>query len=462
MTPLHFSDALRLAARTASDANAAAVIAALTAPAGTAGAVVPEVRLIRDVHGRLRFAVDVEHKNYPAAHRAALEAGQAALGPWSGGATVLFRDQFSNPAAVFASPDWHATRVPQGYSADDEPQDVRTVLLLDRQITGQDWLRTPVAGGHGPAHRVVFFGLKGGVGRSTALAMAAWGLAHQGRKVLLVDFDLESPGLSSLVLPAERVPEFGLVDWLVEDAVGQGAALLPRMVANSPLSDGTTGTVRVATAMGRDERDYLPKLARAYADVPGPAGPKPLGARLRELLEQLEVQEKPDLVLIDSRAGLHDLAAVAITGLADSALLFATDSAQTWAGYRQLFAHWQRRPDVVSHVRERLQIVRALQPVKGRAESLKHFKQQAYQLFTGLYDTIPPGVAVAGAAMPYNPAETDEAAPHSPIQIGWSEQFQEFDPRLRPEDGGATPEEIEAVFGRLIKWVDDRRQGPTP
>ncbi|MEY4415648.1 MAG: hypothetical protein RIQ53_2941 [Pseudomonadota bacterium] len=468
MSPLHFADALRAAARTASDTTATTMALDAAAAAATPPVQIntPPVRLIRDVHGRLRFAVDGPKGTYPAAAKAALEAGQAALGPWSGGARVLFRDEFSNPTAVFSSPDWHATRVPLAYNADDEPQDVRTVLLLDRQIVGQDWLRTSPAGAHGQAHRVVFFGLKGGVGRSTALSLTAWGLAREGRRVLLVDFDLESPGLSSLVLPAQRVPEFGLVDWLVEDAVGQGSALLPAMVADSPLGEGTTGGVRVATAMGRDERDYLPKLARAYADVAGPTGPRPLGARLRELLEQLEAQEQPDVVLIDSRAGLHDLAAVAITGLADSALLFATDGAQTWAGYRQLFTHWQRRPEVVSHVRERLQIVRALQPAKGRAESLRRFKQAAYQLFSGLYDTIPPADAAApaaGAGAPdlFHPLETEEQAPHSPIQIGWSEQFQEFDPRLRPEDGGATPEEIEAIFGRLIKWVDERCQETT-
>ena len=445
-TTLHFADVLRLAARTATD---------------PALPTTPAVRLIRDVHGRLRFAVDSAEKTYPTAATATLVAGLAALGPWSGGNTVLFHDQFANPAAVFASTDWHVTRVPQGFDNDGEPVDLRTVQLLDRQIIGQDWLRTQTPSPLGQPHRVVFFGLKGGVGRSTALTMVAWGMAQKGHKVLLVDFDLESPGLSSLVLPTAQAPDFGLVDWLVEDAVGQGPALLPRMVADSPLGGGTTGSIRVATAMGREERDYLPKLARAYADVPGTPSPKSLGVRLRQLLEQLEAQETPDVVLIDSRAGLHDLAAVAITGLADSALLFATDSTQTWAGYRQLFGYWQRRPDVVSHVRERLQLVRALLPAKGRAESVKRFKTEAYKVFSGLYDAIPAAGAggdAAGtpAADLFHPSEAEESAPHNPILIGWDERFQEFDPRLRPEDGGVTPEEIEATFGRLINWVESQ------
>ncbi|MBK6725901.1 MAG: AAA family ATPase [Xanthomonadales bacterium] len=92
-----------------------------------------------------------------------------------------------------------------GVDGDGEPLGEVDVMLLDRQVTGQDWLR-PATETDSHPHRVVFFGLKGGVGRSTALCMVAWGLARQGKRVLLVDFDLESPGLSGLVLPVERGP----------------------------------------------------------------------------------------------------------------------------------------------------------------------------------------------------------------------------------------------------------------
>ena len=42
-----------------------------------------------------------------------------------------------------------------------------------------------------------FYSFKGGVGRSMALANAGVELARRGRKVLLVDFDLEAPGLDT-------------------------------------------------------------------------------------------------------------------------------------------------------------------------------------------------------------------------------------------------------------------------
>jgi cellulose biosynthesis protein BcsQ len=443
MTIIHFNDALR---------KAASALATLKLPAD------PKPRLMRDVFGRLRFALDCPADAYPADALAALKAVQVELGAFASSDEVLTHDSFSFPEKVFADQDWRTTLVQLGHDEDGIPLGEVVVVLLDRQITGQDWLhpRDEARAANGP-RRVVFFGLKGGVGRSTALCMTAWGLARQGKRVLLLDFDLESPGLSGLLLPPEKVAEFGVVDWLIEDAVGQSESVLPRMIAASPLSESTVGAIRVAAAIGQNETDYMAKLARAYADVPSDHGPQRLGPRLLRLVEALETQEKPDVVLIDSRAGLHDLAAVAITSIADTALLFASDGAQSWSGYRQLFYHWQQRPEIAKRVRERLTIVRALTPQVNREASVQRFHQRAYELFSEtLYDEIPANfdaVSVEGAPLPFHPGKADESAPHAPILIDWDEQFQEFDPMLRPEHGGVNPARIEATFGALIKFV---------
>lgn len=443
MNTLHFNEALQRAASSLRD---------LELPA------TPKARLIRDVYGRLRFAVDCPLSEYPAEALSRLQMAQVALGPYATSAEVLTHDSFANPEVVFGSADWHRTLVELGADENGEPQGTVEILLLDRQITGQDWLRPPAEGGAAHPHRFVFFGLKGGVGRSTALCMTAWGLARRGKRVLLIDFDLESPGLSALVLPAKKGADFGVVDWLLEDAVGQGGEVLPRMVSASPLAETTVGAIRVAAAMGLGERDYLAKLSRAYADVPGASGPQRMGVRMRDMMEKLEAQEMPDVVLIDSRAGLHDLAAVSITGLADTALLFATGGAQSWGGYRQLFSHWQHRPDVAKHVRERLLLVRALTPKTDREASVRAFQRHAYELFAEtLYDELPAEQVDDGEL--FHPGEKDESAPHFPILVDWDERFQEFDPMLRPEHGGATQSNIEGAFGQLIERLLSRLDG---
>ena len=42
---------------------------------------------------------------------------------------------------------------------------------------------------------VTFYSYKGGVGRTMAMANVAALLARKGRKVVMLDFDLEAPGL---------------------------------------------------------------------------------------------------------------------------------------------------------------------------------------------------------------------------------------------------------------------------
>src|SRR5882762_7466910 len=48
---------------------------------------------------------------------------------------------------------------------------------------------------------VTFYSYKGGTGRTMALANVAWILASNGKRVLSVDWDLESPGLHKFYHP---------------------------------------------------------------------------------------------------------------------------------------------------------------------------------------------------------------------------------------------------------------------
>ena len=435
------------------------------------------VLIVRDVYGRLRFAIDAYRPASPegyderdeasipadqiypaAAHQLLLEA-TAHLGRYATTQQVLFRDDFSNPASLFQNPDWHDTLVPAFEDADGVIHPELTVPLLDRQIIGQDWLRTQHERQPDDPPRVVFYGLKGGVGRSTALAMLAYRLAREGKRVLLLDFDLESPGLSGLLLPADRVAGFGLVDWFIEDAIYRDNSVLDDLVADSPLAENTRGYIRVAAAMGQGESAYLAKLARVYADVPTSTGPERFAQRMERLVKSLEAREQPDIVLIDSRAGLHDLAAISIATLADLALMFATDSEQNWQGYRQLFAHWQQRPAVLRGVRERLWMVRAMFPETEQKERFERFLEHSYDLFSeNLYDEIDPAQEAREDVFSY--AMDSESAPHFPLTVRWNARFMEFDPLAPGNRGGMGDTDIDLAFGpfahrvKSILWGD--------
>ena len=273
----------------------------------------------------------------------------------------------------------------------------------------------------------VFFSIKGGVGRSTALAAAAWYLAKKGKTVMVVDMDLESPGLSSSLLPEERRPEYGLLDWLVEDAVGNGDAVIHNMVATSPLADGV-GEIFVVPAHGRNDGEYIAKMGRAW--MPRMEGDVRVSwpQRLRGLLEKLDGEYGPDCILIDSRAGLDEIASACVLGLApELVLLFAVEGVQTWKGYSILFRYWNGLGQAAA-VRESLQVVAAmLPPVPDKQAYVRHLRENAWNVFSrSLYDDVPaPGDASeqpeAALPEPFNFDIEDEEAPHHPWIVHWNQ-----------------------------------------
>lgn len=420
---IFFNDALKLACQT---------VNALLLPSGI------RRLLVRDIHGRIRLAINTLRAQYPPDMIASLTQAFTKLGVFNGG--LLFHDDLFNPEALFDDPD-----IAKVYAADAETP----IRLLDRQIIGQDWLRPSESPSVQPSPpRLVFYGLKGGVGRSTALAMLAYTLARSGKNILLVDFDLESPGLSGLLLPPERLAEHGMVDWFIEDAVGQGEAVLERMISASPLAEHTQGDIRVAAAAGIEEKFYLAKLSRIYTDVAQNGHVERFAQRVQRLVRTLEAQEKPDVVLIDSRAGLHDLAAVSIVSLATSAFLFAADTAQTWQGYRLLFSHWQSHPSVLRAIREKLVMVEALFPESEQAVRASRFLHHAYTLFSEtIYEQIEPGTDPVPDVFNFDVHDT--SAPHYPLRIKWNNRFQEFAPLLLLQHI-LTEADIAATFGDFL------------
>lgn len=66
---------------------------------------------------------------------------------------------------------------------------------------------------------VTFYSFKGGVGRSTALGLVAGILATRNRRVVMVDFDLEAPGISVLFRSDTENfnrEQYGVVDYLYQ------------------------------------------------------------------------------------------------------------------------------------------------------------------------------------------------------------------------------------------------------
>lgn len=357
--------------------------------------------VVRDLYGGLHLAMSTK----PPRLEQLWADWKADLGKFAPGtmkATFFYKDEMFDPDAVFNASEAWATRTPVGLN----------VTVLDRQGIGQDWQRAPLNPLPKPA--IVFYGLKGGVGRSTALvALAGW-LIQREKKVLIFDLDLESPGTTHLLSSNAEPATFGIVDWLVEDAVGQASDLEAGLARACELPGA--GTAWLVPAHGQEAVNYLPKLARAYLDSRGVGGKQHFGERLHRLCQSQIELKRPDVVLIDSRAGLHDIAAVAITHLASLALLFAGASEQTWKGYGLLFDHWRERPHLATKVRDKLKVVASMIPETRQDEYLAEFQRQSWDTFQKLYDQ--------NGDFNFN-ADAEEA-PHNPLKIYWHRAFMEF------------------------------------
>lgn len=286
------------------------------------------------------------------------------------------------------------------------------VILADRLLVGGTWWTVGEEGRDLPI-RYTLYSVKDGVGCSTTAAVLAWHLSRQGEDVLVVDLDLESPGLASALLEEKVQPNFGVVDWFVEELVGQGDLLVDQIVGNPVWSSDLQGVVWVAPAHGRNPGEYLAKLGRAYMDTAA----DPWIARLRRLLDGLEARLKPTVVILESGSGLHDIAAATVTNIGAEVMLFAVDSPTDWTGYRILFEHW-RKLGLAHRIRKRLSVVSSLTPDYGREQYLGRFRKNAWDLFRNcLYDELK-DAAVSPDAVTYSFENKD--APHVPLVINWN------------------------------------------
>jgi hypothetical protein len=307
--------------------------------------------------------------------------------------------------------------------------------LIDRRIVGSGWLQPPSDIVPEPL-RFVFASLKGGVGRSTAIAVAASDLAARGRNVLVVDLDLEAPGLGELMLTPERAPRYGVVDYLVENGIGGvPQTYLEEFVGTSPLTQSEGGRVDVVPALGtrssESPQNILPKLARAMIeDVAADGKSLSVSNQISRMIDKLVQRSSYDVVLIDSRAGLAELAAPAVLGLGAIVLLFGTAQSQTIAGYRAMFSGLKllAMRDLGRGISADWRLL--FRPVYAKAsldrQIGERYAADIYDLFAeNLYDK---DVGDDATQQLINYSADDRDAPHQPLIIPFDPRFVDFDP----------------------------------
>lgn len=222
-------------------------------------------------------------------------------------------------------------------------QDGITYYLSERPIAKKAWINVSLAQEavwpyentvEGKAPKVVtFYSFKGGMGRTTALAGVALTLVKKGANVMMVDTDIEAPGLASLFLDEEWVVN-GVLDYLIEHPITPERDVREYIVdiTEPALLEEQDGKLYLLPA-GKVDENYLQKLARIdYQDNRENYLRDSLCGMLEDIREYYDI----DYILIDARAGFHDMGGVAASQLPHGTVLFGNNSRQSWEGLTQV------------------------------------------------------------------------------------------------------------------------------
>ena len=159
-----------------------------------------------------------------------------------------------------------------------------------------------------------FYSYKGGVGRSLSLANMAALLVQKGRRVVLIDFDLEAPGLDSFEEFKSITSKPGVVEYVAEFEKTKIAPAISDYVHACDLPGNLRGKLWIMPA-GRKDCSYNSARAnldwiRLYDSGLG----EPFVENWKAAIAR---QFKPDYVLIDSRTGLTDVGGICTLHMPD-------------------------------------------------------------------------------------------------------------------------------------------------
>ena len=173
-----------------------------------------------------------------------------------------------------------------------------------------------------------FYSFKGGVGRTMALVNAAVKLAQAGRRVLVVDFDIEAPGLDTfdVLKPRKEVP--GVIDFVTEYLESGQSPDVSDFIGECPPIGEQDGKLYIMPS-GRKET-YAANFNQI--DWGGLYEKRDGFLLFEDIKEQWKQTIKPDYVLIDSRTGHTDTSGICTRQLPNAVVVLFFPNEQNLRG----------------------------------------------------------------------------------------------------------------------------------
>lgn len=177
---------------------------------------------------------------------------------------------------------------------------------------------------------ITFYSYKGGVGRTTSLALTASYLAKQGKNVFVVDCDFEAPGLLNFFNSSQSENNrSGLVEYLNDKTFSSKIKLKDYVFGIESTYSGE-GSINLISAGNilfdfKNVLSYLEGIAKI--DLQGDS----LQSILSKLIDDINNEYSPDVILVDSRTGFNNIFG-ALAGISTHIVFLGGDDIQNQPG----------------------------------------------------------------------------------------------------------------------------------
>ncbi|MBI4610662.1 MAG: hypothetical protein HY726_16830 [Candidatus Rokubacteria bacterium] len=380
--------------------------------------------LIEDLFGRLRLVVWTRRQDWEELrHSLSAQLGDPGVAGrfWSG--DIWNGSAASEADRLLYEKAWEESEEVEGAPRLHEADRYRNRSAWFALVADSLWPTFADEENGGPP-LLVFYSFKGGAGRSTAVASFAIQRARKGERIVVIDFDLDAPGVGSLLAADEAgtTASWGVVDYLLERPGGE--VDLPDYY-HACRREAVTGRGEIIVVpAGRLDSEYLGKLARVDLEPPGRGGePHPLILLLTELRHTLQ----PAWILIDARTGLSEPAGLLLGGLAHLHVLFGTASEQSWQGLRLVLSRLGASRVRMGRPQAECLLVHAMVPrnVTISAMARAAFSDRARVEFTDAYYAEDPEDPEDDRFWYVRDAENEDA-PHVPVALSYDEKLAHF------------------------------------
>jgi len=188
---------------------------------------------------------------------------------------------------------------------------------------------------------VTFYSYKGGVGRTSAMINAAVHRARAGDRVVVIDFDLEAPGISNYLSAIDsnyNPNKRGILEYIYDALNKKKVPSLIKSAAElSEKVRGTNGGALWAINAGNTSNSSYAKMLEDLRW--GEIFEKRHGEILLTNLKNQIIREfdSPDYVFIDSRTGITETGGICTRYLADSLVILTSLNEQNINGTAMVY-----------------------------------------------------------------------------------------------------------------------------